>query len=798
MSGSGPTPRSKGARAGRAVVAVALGLFAVAAAARLNPFCLLEPDSPGYLFEAKSLASFDGYSEIDHAGHPPHTFRPPGLSLLLVPTTWIAPLAVVPAKIVVLALSVLALVLIATLAAREPAPPWGAAAATLIVASSPYSLLHATEVVTEFPYLACATAVVLLVSRGEEDPSRGVVASAAALLAFLPFLRTIGLALVAAVALWILLDRRRRAFWPAPVAAAGATALWMARNAMAGGPTYFGAIVSDVHRLGWTGYLAKVADATGFYSTRVFEVLLPGFWPGRPMYERVLVGGAADLGGLHGAAWIAGIAVVALAALGAAARWRRDGALLTFYAALFFGVLAIYPPRHERLTWPLVPIVWSLVPSGWAALKARLAGSRYAARAAGAVAATACAALVAWQGSASLAMARDNLSRRSGGEAFYATRIPPIYFADWPAAGRWLRDHAPAGSKVLTRHSDVGFASGLVQESARFEELPPAVWRGRIARTAARYLIVPTSLFGKFFPMDLLRSDPTYSYERVFEGRDVAVLEVRPNLTGLVQPPEDLGPTRDRCEAAAAREPHRVDIAVRCAELDADSGRPERGAKRLRDIVDRGEADVRIEVALGRILLDAGKDEEAAAAFAEAARLPEAELLEQTIERGRRAAEQRAAARSLDKHVRARLAAARARDFMDELRWGDAYREIDEALVFDPADPEVLATAGDFMLHVGRNEDAANLYGSAGGRGDSVARAKGEALRAALAAESWTEAPDPRSYGRAARFFAGEGMPGRALALLRKASERFPADAEISRLLADVSRFYGLEVDGPH
>src|SRR6185503_3631033 len=67
------------------VLLVVLALFAALAAARLNPFCLFEPDSPEYLFGSRALAEMRGYVELDHVGAPPHTFRPPGLPLLLVP-----------------------------------------------------------------------------------------------------------------------------------------------------------------------------------------------------------------------------------------------------------------------------------------------------------------------------------------------------------------------------------------------------------------------------------------------------------------------------------------------------------------------------------------------------------------------------------------------------------------------------------------------------------------------------------------------------------------------------------------
>jgi hypothetical protein len=52
------------------ILAAVLVLFAALAAARLNPFCLFEPDSPEYLFGSRALAEMRGYLEIDHVGEP--------------------------------------------------------------------------------------------------------------------------------------------------------------------------------------------------------------------------------------------------------------------------------------------------------------------------------------------------------------------------------------------------------------------------------------------------------------------------------------------------------------------------------------------------------------------------------------------------------------------------------------------------------------------------------------------------------------------------------------------------------
>ena len=305
-------------------------------------------------------------------------------------------------------------------------------------------------------------------------------------------------------------------------------------------------------------------------------------------------------------------------------------------------------------------------------------------------------------------------------------------------------------------------------------------------------LVVPTTLYGRFFPLELLRSDPVYTYEVVWRGRDVAVVEVRPNRNGRVEPAPPPSPeVQAACAQALAREPRRVDLAARCAELDAAAGRRDEAIARLRELIATGGADVRLHVALAQMLLDAGKDAEAAAAFTTASALPEAELLEQTIARGRSAALERAGTRSIDMDVRARQAVGRARDDMERLRWAEAYAKVGEALGLAPDDPVVLRAAGDLALPLGALDRAVAFYEAAGARGDGASAERAAGLRDALAVERAFETAAPEAVTRAAIFWGKAGAPGRALDLLERAAGRLAADEGVARRLAEARRFFG-------
>jgi tetratricopeptide (TPR) repeat protein len=467
-----------------------------------------------------------------------------------------------------------------------------------LVATSPYTLLHGTEVMTEAPYIACSLGILLLILKDESAPTRGVVVASTTLLAFLPFLRTIGVVLIASVALWGAL-RRSRWRWSAMAAVALLpTILWSWRNHVVGGPTYVSNVLIDFSASGPAAFLKKAAVESWAYVERLIDVTLPGFSVGTPMYERVIVGGAPDLGGLWGMVVPVGILVLVLAVAGMVTRRDREGGLVVTYVVLSLAALAIYPPKNERLAWPLVPLLWAYVPVGlqWAGGFFRRRSPRLL-RPVTVGALLTGVALTAWQASLTWKTVQSNVRWHREGERFYAD-APPSYYADWRAAGRWLGDRAPSHARVLTRHSDLGLTSRRFQESLRFEETSPLEWRREIARYGVTYLAVPTTLFGKFFPLEAMGDDPVYELEPIYRERDVMILEVRPDRSGA--PRTDApGVEQDMaaCREALTRLPRRVDLVRRCAEL-------------------------------------------ALASFQTAAGLPRAALLPRTIERGIRRAEE--------------------------------------------------------------------------------------------------------------------------------------------------------------
>lgn len=774
------------------IVGAVLLAFALLAVARLNPFCLLEPDTADYLFTSRALATLDGYREIDHPDAPLHTFRPPGLSLLLAPLALVRPYDVVAAKLIVAAAALAMLVLVWSLT-RRLAGNRAAVIVLALVATSPYTLLHATEAITEAPFVALSLGLLLLAMRSHGPPDARELVLGSVLLTALPFLRTVGAALVAAFVVWALAARQRRRWLVAPMVSVAALLGWSAWSARADGPTYFDSIAADLERSGTTGFAAKALGSAWNYVAQLVEVLLPGVGRGQPLYERILLEPAADLGGLWGLALPLTLALTALALVGMLRRRGQEGLLAGSYFLVFVAGLAVYPPKHERLLWPLVPLIWIYVPVGFGGLRPLLArGGRHVRAIATAFAIVLATSLAVWQAATCGAMAWANLSWLRGGDGFYAEGVPPFYYCDWQAAGRWIRDNTPPHAIVLTRHSDVGFTARRYQDSARFEELSPGQWRKRVARLRARYLVVPRSMFGQLFHWPALSGDPVYDLEPVYDARGVVVLEVRPNRSGTVSVHRDdpFG-FLDACRASVQRHPERVDLERRLAELLSEHGRKEEAVELLEDLVERRVGDAGVHKTLGTILLELDRPRDALDVFEQAARLPGAEQLARSIERGARRARSR-----LERP--ARSSAQEAGDLirtaqweMEILRFGQALEAISRAVELAPGDRSAGFVLAEVLQRLGRDEEARRAFELAAAAGHSGAAPKLAMLDLADRVER-EAGGDPRSVAVLAEMYVQDGVPGKALGLLERAVVGDGGSIRERAMLADLYLYYGL------
>ena len=83
--------------------------FALAAALRLNGLHLFNPDSPRYLIMSRAMINGHGYTPIDRPDGDMFMWRPPGMSTLLLPSSWLYPYKAIPAKVIIVAMTLLLL-----------------------------------------------------------------------------------------------------------------------------------------------------------------------------------------------------------------------------------------------------------------------------------------------------------------------------------------------------------------------------------------------------------------------------------------------------------------------------------------------------------------------------------------------------------------------------------------------------------------------------------------------------------------------------------------------------------------
>lgn len=657
-------------------IALVILCFCLLGVGRLNRMHMFDPDSPYYVMMARSLAELRGYCRTDDVQHLPFSFRPPGLSVLLAPLAFVFPFEALAAKLLVLASAACLLWLVYLTAEdrrrnQDDTRPdgghrcdWSAIGVVLLVASSPYTLLLGTEVLSEVPFAALTLLLLRLLTRETNSsanalittvPSGKQVGVVSLLLAFLPFVRTVGVVFVATVAVWSLV-RRARWIWIVPVVCAvAATAAWSYRNSLVSQTTYSEVVAASVSSNGIVPLLVRALLRATTYIGLMGELFLPGLQPGLPRYESVMIDGTMIPPVPQSLVSLLTLAIVGVSLAGMHARRARDGALAGLYLIAYLAALAVYPWTHERLAWPLIPMLWAFVPAGCRALSAResIAALLPAARVRPLL--WLCAlALVGWQTHHSVRMVQANVALLQSGDRFYEDSSPGYYYCDWNAAGTWLAANSPADSHVLTVHADVGSTSQRPQEMYAFDAGALPLMHRTITEQSVDYFVVPSRRLSCGFPWGLVGTDKAFLYEVVYERRNVAILSVRPRVESDPVPspryPDHVTEGLTRVEAALRKTPHRVDLQIERAFLLDEQGDLTNSLLILRSLVNRRIASPGLYAALGDALVRTHRGAEALPWLNRAVWLPEADtVIRQIGESLRRAKAQRKTPRDSEK-----------------------------------------------------------------------------------------------------------------------------------------------------
>ncbi len=789
---------------------------------RLNDCDLFNPDSPRYLIYAQGMLNQGEYRAIDVPGQPVYSWRPPGLPLLLTPALMFRPYDIVAAKGMVLLTGVLLLLAVHALAVRHGGR-WSGPLVVALTGSSPVLLVLSTEVLSEVPYALAVLALLYWLGRVAEKPEIPNTLRFAAIfvtLIWLPAIRTVGVSLLVAIGLWSLVSR-----WRVPylltTALAGGSIYWRVQHGRgAGGDNYAGSLFDGLRERGLTAMVADAWQTMQFYSTALPGLLFPGLTKERPFYALLSLDTLPSADGLSRWLSIASIALLLVGLCGVWAQRQRSGGLVLLYLPLYLGCLAVWPWRHERFLWPLIPLLWVFVPTGLAAvMQAFRPGTR---RVLMLLLALAAVGLCHRQILSEVSLIATNQRAVSDRDTFHAREAPSFYFADWRRAGTWLREQTPPYARLLTWHAAVGGTAHRFQRRASFETLTPEKLRQQIASFSARYLVVIDAHWGDGFGWQQLSADPACRLKVVYRERDVAILEVEPNRSGQVSRSAQDDWLREqlaRLDEFLNQHPDRDDVLVRRASLLRELGRSDEAIAGLRGLIDKGHTSVRVCADLGWALFEERRYAEAARYLDLARGLPNAEAIAATLADGAEKARARqretpeeTASKSIERALN------RIQSHAASLRWTNAERETDQLLALIPERAEAHYWRG-YLHHIfGERTQAERHYETAVTLGSEEARAKLELLRleAAVADEQPPELPEPNAavsainpanlptpaeafttgaaansmamHVRLAKLLDEHGWSGRAVAVLEAARARVGDRPELLIPLADLYR----------
>ena len=730
---------------------IVIGLFVAAASQRLNDCDLFNPDSPRYLIYAQGMLNLGEYRAIDLPGQPIYTWRPPGLSLLLTPALLFRPYDVMAAKCMVLLTGALLLLAVHGMVVLHGGR-WSGPLAVALTASSPVMLVLSTEVLSEVPYAFVVLALLYWLGRFNERPhvpnTLRFVAVFIALL-WLPAIRTVGVSLILAVALWSVVSRWR---WPFLFVAAltGGSIYWRVKHGqVTGGDNYAASLFDGLRERGLDAVVAEAWQTMQFYWTALPGILFPGLMRERPFYAMLSLDPLPSTEGLSRLLTIASSLALLAGLWGVWTQRRKTGWIVLLYLPLYLGCLAVWPWRHERFLWPLIPLLWVFVPAGViSVMQTFKPGTRSWLMPLLVLVGVALCQRQIWSDTSLIATNARVIADRA---AFHTRERPGFYFSDWRQAGTWLRENTPTHARLLTWHAAVGATAHRFQKRAAFETLTPERLRQQMASFSARHLVVSDAQWGDGFGWQQLSADPTCVFKVVYRERDVAVLEAEPNRTGEVSRTSHkdwLNEQLASIDEFLSQQPGRHDVSVRRATLLRELGRNEEAISSLEALLDNGHATVRVCSDLGWALFEERRYADAAKYLELARTLPNAESVSAVLADGAERARSRLAespaeteAKSDDRQL-SRIAA-----FVSSLKWTSAEQEADALLARAPDRAESHYWRG-YLHHVFDERDQAEWhYEVAVSLGSEEARAKLELLRLSLAVENerQTNLPAPES-----------------------------------------------------
>lgn len=441
--------------------ALAAGLAAVhllAAGLAFDPTPHSGGDNVAYLTLARSLLEHRGYLQLWDPAAGPHAQYPPGFPAILAGALAVGISSWTALKTLVVLISAAAVAL-SYRWMRDRSEPGIALGAGLLVALAPGVVENSHWILSDVPFWAATMACLWFAARSHAAGAAGF--AFAALL-----LRTAGLPLVLAVALWLALARRWR--WAAGVVGVlGVTGVLWTLRAQGTAVPYASDFwlaspyVPDEGTIGAAGLLARIVANLDLYVFGIFMDLLAGT-------DGLLVD-------------VIAATTIALAAVGWLRRLRTPG-VGELMLPLYLAMVLVWPAQWaaDRLLLPVLPVLLLLAAEGAAVLPGRVPP----------IARVSTAAFVLLVSiPALLGLFRWGSACRAADDVFPSRCLHPDLRA-FIALAAWTEDRLPPGSAVLSRKPTFFYYFGGVPGRAYpFTRREGALFREADA-AGARYVVV--------------------------------------------------------------------------------------------------------------------------------------------------------------------------------------------------------------------------------------------------------------------------------------------------------------------
>ncbi len=798
--------------------------FAVLTGARINQLYLFSPDSGDYVLMARGLVNDYEYRQFDFPGEPYFTVRPPGMSVLLIPAALIAPYDAVLAKVTVIFTAVMMLTLLYLFMCRlenlaiEVSPNtkhflhWPALFVILLLATNPYILLFSTLIMSEIPFMAFTIAILYLISKDEEKVNQRTLILVTGLLVFLPFIRTIGVALILALGMWAVVKRTRWPYLISVICSFAATGLWMLRNNSLKSDVYSASTIGEMKSMGVMGTLLSMLNRSLIHFESLCQKMFPNMPGVVPSYERFVLDGNHVLPGPQLIYSVGSIFIISIAIYGMLKCWKSGGAVSFLYAFITFGILSLWPWMQPRYILPLLPIILAFLPVGFVCIVNRFFGANETIKKviAGSAIILGIGLLVS-QSKTDYSMIYANQQLIFKGDEFYQTEFPSSHYSNFVAAGNWIKKNTAEDARLFTRRNDVATTGHRFQKQLHFEQTKPEKLHEAIQTFSPRYLVSFDRTTVGAFPWHLLDNDLVYRLTPVYEKKGVMILEIQPNYEGTIrhqywQEDESMKIAREVLD----KFPHRLSAQVTYLQQLLEAEKYDAAISFVQELPE--VSDVRIVNFLGWAYVGKRQFKQALQEFTKAARMPGQKLISQSIRRGTMLSQKQLASKNGD------AKSTPSQTPRNNLRIAQAYWKLanfkktheftQKVLASDKARKNEIEKAHLLLarLHLinGRTTQAIKELNQIQSTDNKDAQTLLDMISMENSLETLfinrkktnNEKSQPlnqkqrESVLKLVSIYQSEGVPGKALKLLMQAHELAPDDLQILKLLAKYQLFY--------